>query len=90
MTDLSDLKTLERDAFRKFYEDGLVLYGFLFGLPMPLLAWPRILWGISVPAWAALGIPGVVIVSIGLYKLSRFLGNWPPLPTGEEPLHGGR
>jgi hypothetical protein len=64
------------------------LYGVLFGLAMPLLVWPDVLWNISIPPWFAFGAPGVAIVAIGLYKLRRFLSQYPPLPSGHELPHG--
>lgn len=66
------------------------LYGVLFGIAMPLLIWPDVLWGISVPVWVAYGIPGAAIVVIGLFTLRRFLRRYPPLPSGGELVHGGR
>ena len=61
------------------------LYGFLFGLAMPLLIWPDVLWDYRLPAWAAFGGPAVIIVVIGLFKLARFLRNYPVL----EPMDNG-
>jgi len=66
------------------------LYGVIFGLAMPLLVWPVGFWGISVPAWVAFGFPWAVIAIAGLSTLRRFLKRYPPLPPGEELLHGGR
>lgn len=66
------------------------VYGVLFGIAMPLLIWPDVLWGISVPVWVAYGIPGALIVVLGLLTLRRFLRRYPPLPSGGELLDGGR
>jgi hypothetical protein len=66
------------------------LYGFLFGMAMPLLVWPDVLWGIRLPAWLAIGAPGLPIVVIGLFKLRHFVRRWPVLPTAEGPLRDGR
>ena len=55
------------------------LYGFLFGLAMPLLIWPDALWDYQLPAWAAFGGPAIIIVAIGLFKMARFLRNYPVL-----------
>ena len=61
------------------------LYGFLFGSAMPLLVLPDVLWGYRLPPWAALGGPAVVIVAIGIFKLARFLSDYPVLvpPTDD-------
>lgn len=59
------------------------LYGFLFGLAMPLLIWPDVLWDFRLPAWAAFGGPAVIIVAIGFYKLTRFLSDYPVLDPTE-------
>jgi hypothetical protein len=66
------------------------VYGVLFGLAMPLLVWPDVVWDISIPPWVAFGAPGVVIVAIGLFKLRRFLRQYPPLPSVQEVPHGSR
>ena len=63
------------------------LYGFLFGLAMPLLIWPDVLWDYRVPPWAALGGPAVVIVAIGLFKLTHFLRDYPRQPLSAPPNH---
>lgn len=59
------------------------LYGFLFGLAMPLLIWPDVLWGYRLPAWAAFGGPAVIIVAIGVFKLTHFLRDYPVLDPTE-------
>ena len=53
------------------------LHGFLFGLAMPLMVLPDVLWNYRVPPWIALGGPAAVIVMIGLFKLTRFLREYP-------------
>ena len=53
------------------------LYGFLFGTAMPLLIWPDVIWGYRLPPWAALGGPAVIVVGIGVFKLTRFLRDYP-------------
>lgn len=53
------------------------LYGFLFGSAMPLLIWPDVLWDYRVAPWIAFGIPAVIILMIGLFKLKRFLKDYP-------------
>lgn len=75
-----------------FYLDvpRFALYGIVFGIAMPLLVWPDVLWGISVPVWIAFGVPGAVIVIIGLSMFRRFLQRYPPLPSGEDLLDGRR
>jgi hypothetical protein len=75
-----------------FYLDvpRFALYGIVFGIAMPLRVWPDVLWGISVPAWVAFGVPGAVIVIIGLFTFRRFLQRYPPLPSREDLLDGGR
>lgn len=57
----------------------LYLYGFLFGVALPLLILPDVLWDVRIPAWIAFGGPGVVMVAIGAFLLTRFLSNYPPL-----------
>jgi hypothetical protein len=64
------------------------LYGVLFGLAMPLLVWPDVLWGLSIPPWVAFGAPGVAIVVVGLFTLRRFLRQYPPLPSAQGIPHG--
>lgn len=58
------------------------VYGFLFGLAMPLLVLPDVFWDVTVPAWAAFGAPAVVMVAVGLFKLRRFLRDYPVLAVG--------
>jgi hypothetical protein len=53
------------------------LYGFLFGLAMPLLIWPDMLWDYRVAPWIAFGVPAVIVIAIGLFKLARFLRDYP-------------
>jgi len=66
------------------------LYGVLFGLVGPLLIWPDVLWDFRVPPPIAFGVPAVPIVVIGLWKLARFLRDYPVQPTsGREAVLGG-
>jgi len=65
------------------------LYGVLFGLAMPLLVWPDVLWGVRIPPWVAFGGLGAAIVAVGLSKLRRFVRQYPPLPSGDVTPHGG-
>lgn len=65
------------------------VYGLLFGLGMPLLIWPDVLWDFRVPPWAAFAVPAGPIVATGLYKLARFLRDYPALPArAGESAHG--
>ena len=66
------------------------LYGFLFGLVMPLLIWPDVWWDVRIPAWLAMGAPGTVMVAIGLSRLRRFLRDYPPLIVEREAVRGSR
>ncbi len=53
------------------------VYGLLFGAAMPLLVWPDVFFDVRLPAWVAFGSPAVVITTVGLVKLGRFLRNYP-------------
>ena len=53
------------------------LYGFLFGLAMPLLVWPDVLWDYRLEPWIAFGVPALIVVGIGLFKLVHFLRDYP-------------
>jgi hypothetical protein len=53
------------------------LYGFLFGLVMPVMVWPDVLWNYRTPRWISFGVPAAIIVAIGLIKLVRFLRDYP-------------
>jgi len=66
------------------------VYGVLFGLAMPLLVWPDVVWGVDVPPLVAFGAPAAVIVGVGLRKLRRFLREYPPLGPGRERADGSR
>ncbi len=56
-----------------------LLLGLVFGLAMPLLVWPDVMWGIRLSPLVAFGAPAAVIVGVGLIKLRRFLREYPPL-----------
>jgi len=59
------------------------LYGFLFGLVMPVMIWPDVLWDYRTPRWISFGVPAAVMVTIGLIKLTRFLRDYPVRATAE-------
>lgn len=63
-------------------------YGVLFGLVGPLLIWPDVLWDVRVPPGAAFALPALPMLGIGLWKLRRFLRDYPVQPEGEEPDRG--
>ena len=67
-----------------------LLLGFVFGLAMPLLVWPDVVWGIRVSPAVAFGAPAAVIVGVGLVKLRRFLREYPPLARERERPDGRR
>ena len=52
-------------------------YGIIGGLVMPLMIWPEELWGIEFPAWLIFGAAGIAVIAVGLYKLRRFLHQYP-------------
>jgi hypothetical protein len=61
----------------RFYFHGVV-----WGLAMPLLIWPDLLWDYQLPPWLALGLPGATIAGVGVFKLVHFLRDYPaPSPT---------
>lgn len=62
----------------RFYAEGVVV-----GLAMPLMIWPDVLWDTMVEPWLAFGVPGAIVISVGLYKLVHFLRNY-PAPPGDE------
>ena len=66
----------------RFYFHGLI-----FGLAMPLLIWPDLLWDIRIEPWIAFGLPGLIVALVGLRKLFDFLRDY-PAPTGGEPADG--
>lgn len=51
--------------------------GVMWGLAMPLMIWPDVIWDYRLSPWIALGLPGAVIVAVGLYKLVTFLRAYP-------------
>lgn len=53
------------------------LYGILFGLVGPLQIWPDVLWDVRVPPPLAFGLPAMPIIAIGLWRLMRFLRDYP-------------
>lgn len=59
------------------------LHGVLWGLAMPLLIWPDLLWDYKLRPWLAWGIPGTVIAGVGIYKLVHFLRDYPAPPPLE-------
>ena len=59
------------------------LYGFLFGLVMPVMVWPDVLWDYRTPRWISFGVPAAIMVTIGLIKLVRFLRDYPVLSITE-------
>ena len=59
------------------------LYGFLFGLVMPAMVWPDVLWDYRTPRWISFGVPAAIIITIGLIKLVRFLRDYPVRSTME-------
>jgi hypothetical protein len=60
------------------------LYGFLFGTVMPVLIWPDVLWDYRIPPLVAMGVPALIVIVIGLFKLTRFLKDFPPRPVTED------
>ncbi len=62
----------------RFYALGVVV-----GLAMPLLIWPDVLWDSKIEPWIAFGIPGAIVVAVGVYKLLHFLRSY-PAPATEE------
>ena len=110
MDDATDLKRLEKDAYRKFYEDGLfdVYLGLLLFL-MPFasridrwfggneaaaIAVLLLAYGILVLVWTVgrkrfvtPRIGTIKLVAIGVYKLVRFVRDYPVRKDGMA-LHG--
>lgn len=64
------------------------LHGVLFGLSGPLLIWPDVLWDVQVSPPFAFGLPAVPIIGIGLWRLIRFLGDYPVQPADGEASSG--
>ncbi len=70
MTDLSDLKTLERDAFRKFYEDGLV--DVFFGLMLVTMAIGAVVTDrLENEAAGMIAMLGISVVLVALLMVPR-------------------
>lgn len=61
------------------------LYGFLFGMVMPVMIWPDVLWDYRIPPVIALGVPALVVIVVGLFKLTSFLRNYPVQSPTEQP-----
>lgn len=59
------------------------LYGFLFGMVMPLMIWPDVLWDFRISPAVAFGIPALIVIGIGVFKLRSFLRNYPVQTTAE-------
>lgn len=59
------------------------LHGVLWGLAMPLLVWPDLLWDYQLAPWVAWGIPGAIMAGVGIYKLAHFLREYPAPPAAE-------
>ena len=53
------------------------LIGVIYGMAMPLLIWPDLLWDFRVAPWIAFGLPGAVVLAIGVDRLIRFLRDYP-------------
>jgi hypothetical protein len=53
------------------------VYGFVGGLLMPAMILPDVLWGIKVEIWLLFGLAGLAAIAVGLYKLRRFLHQYP-------------
>ncbi len=64
-------------------------YGPAFGLTGIVLILPRTLWGIEVPELLVFGMPALAIITVGAYKLVRFLREY-PVRTDEVSLDGAR
>jgi hypothetical protein len=56
----------------RFYAHGVIV-----GMAMPLLIWPDVLWDHQLQPWIAFGVPGLVVMAIGTYKLVLFLREYP-------------
>lgn len=56
-------------------------YGLVAGSLMPLIVWPRELWGIEIPASLLFGAAGLAAIAVGLVKLRRFLHRYPAPPA---------
>lgn len=60
-------------------------YGVVVGTAMPLMIWPDVLWDNRVEPWIAFGIPGLIVVAVGIYKLVHFLRDYPQPTLGDSP-----
>jgi len=63
------------------------LHGVLWGLAMPLLVWPDLLWDYQLAPWLAWGVPGAIMAGVGIYKLITFLQDY-PAPLSAETQDG--
>ena len=62
----------------RFYAHGVV-----FGLAMPLMIWPDVLWDNRLEPWIAFGIPGLIVMAVGIYKFILFLKTYPEPEVAE-------
>ena len=62
-------------------------HGVIFGLAMPLLIWPDLLWDVKMEPWIAFGLPGLVVALVGVRKLIDFLREY-PAPADAELADG--
>jgi hypothetical protein len=53
------------------------VYGFVGGLLMPAMILPDVLWGIKIEIWLLFGLAGLAAIAVGLFKLRRFLHQYP-------------
>lgn len=60
----------------RFYSIGV-----LWGIAMPLLIWPDVLWDYRIAPWLAFGMPGSAIAAVGLHKFLTFLQRYPKPST---------
>jgi hypothetical protein len=59
------------------------VHGVLFGSVLLLVEWPNALWNLEIPLWIAFGTPAVVIVGIGLVKLTQFVRDYPVISVSD-------
>ncbi|MDH4139432.1 MAG: hypothetical protein OEV43_02555 [Coriobacteriia bacterium] len=57
-------------------------YGPLFGMSIVVLEYSRTLLDIKIPVFVAFGLPALIIVGVGVYKLVRFLRDYPVRDPG--------
>lgn len=62
-------------------------HGVIFGLAMPLMIWPDLLWDVKVEPWIAFGVPGLIVALVGVRKLYVFLREY-PAPAAAELADG--